>query len=76
VSGTREHPTPEPCCGVVPGIKRVIGSRLRLRLVGCETCRTTGKARMTDDDAVDAWNNLERNAPLLGSSWRGKATAP
>ena len=46
-----------PCsCGLQPQIFRIVGSNFGLRVVGCEVCKVTGRARMSDEDAIKAWN--------------------
>jgi hypothetical protein len=48
-------------CGGKPAIFFISGSRLRLRVVGCPTCHTTSPARLTTEDAIEQWNDFNRN---------------
>ena len=53
--------TPSKCdCGRVPGIYRIRGSRLGLRIVGCKACHTGGPARMDSESAIVEWNKGRR----------------
>lgn len=48
-------------CGGAGTIVFIHNSALRLRVVGCEACHTTGPARMDNDSAIEQWNSGKRN---------------